>query len=242
MKIYLSIAVIALTVLVSCSNKEKRITEEEHEDHAPAGFVLLNKQQREALGLQLGTFQMRNLTTVIKVNGQLEVPPTGRADITVAIGGSVKSIKVFLGDKVVQGQLLAVLEHPDYITLQEDFAVVASQMNYLVKNYQRQKKLFENNVGSGKEFQLAEAEYFKAMAEYQGLKAKLLLLDLSPDKIANGAISDTVSIFSPVNGYITQINVNIGSYADAGDILFRVTDNSAVHADFIVYEQDVHLV
>ena len=39
------------------------------------------------------------------------------ADVTAIIGGNVKEIKVFHGDKVNKGQVLAILEHPDYIVL-----------------------------------------------------------------------------------------------------------------------------
>ena len=242
MKTKLFITILALVSLISCNTEKNNPQEEEHEAHGPEGVVVLNEAQRDALKLKLGSFQMRNLTTVVKTNGQLEVPPSGRADVTVAIGGNVKSIKVFLGDKVKKGQLLAVLEHPDYIALQEDFAVVANQLEYLEKNYERQKELFENNVGSGRDYQQAKAEYNTAKVRYEGLKSRLQLLDLSPEKIKKGTISNTVSIYAPIKGYINKINVKIGSFADARNKLFEITDNSAIHADFMVYENDVHLV
>jgi len=96
MKTKLFITLLALVSLISCNTGNNNPQEEEHEVHSPEGVVVLNEAQCEALKLKLGSFQMRNLTTVVKTNGQLEVPPSGRADVTVAIGGNVKSIKVFL--------------------------------------------------------------------------------------------------------------------------------------------------
>ena len=242
MKTKLSIAIFVLIALVSCNTNKQNDKEEEHTENVLPGVVVLNKAQREALNLTLGGFQMRNLTTVVKVNGNLEVPPAGRADVTVAIGGNVKEILVFTGDKVKKGRLLAVLEHPDYISLQEDFAVVASQMEFLEKNYERQKELYENNVGSGKQYQQAKAEYNKFKAKYEGLKTRLLLLNISPEKVIEGNISATVNVYSPINGFVNEIDVKIGSYVDARDKLFEIADNSAIHADFMVYEKDIHLV
>ncbi|MCF6171345.1 MAG: efflux RND transporter periplasmic adaptor subunit [Bacteroidales bacterium] len=242
MKTKIILSIFVLVSLISCNTENNSQKEEAHEEHGPEGVVVLNEPQRQSLNLKTGPFQMRNLTTVVKTNGQLEVPPTGRADVTVAIGGNVKSIKVFLGDKVKKGQLLAVLEHPDYIALQEDFAVVASQLEYLEKNYERQKELFENNVGSGRDYQQAKAEYNTSMARYEGLKSRLLLLDLSPEKVKKGSISNTVSIYAPISGFVNKINVKIGSFADAKNKLFEITDNSAIHADFMVYEKDVYLL
>ena len=233
----------AIATLISCNTKNKTAGEgEEHEEHSPEGIVILNKNQREALKLKLGSFQMRNLTTVVKSNGQLEVPPANSADITAVIGGNVKEIKVFHGDRVSKGQLLAVLEHPDYIALQESFAEVANRLEFLEQEFERQKELFENNVGAGRDFQQAKAEYNTAKAKYEGLKSRLQLLNLSPDKIMQGNISNTININSPINGFVNEVNIKVGTYVDATNKLFAISDNSAIHADFMVYEKDVYLV
>jgi cobalt-zinc-cadmium efflux system membrane fusion protein len=236
------IAFIALATLVSCSTNKKDAHEDEHEEHGPEGVVMLNEQQQEALDLQLGSFQMRNLTTVVKTNGELAVPPASSADITAVIGGNVKSIKIFHGDKVYRGQLLAVLEHPDYISIQEDFAEVANNLEFLEKEYNRQKELFENKVGAGRDYQEAKSKYNTAKAKYAGLKSRLQLLHLSPEKVKQGQISNTVSIISPINGFINEVNIKVGTYVDASNKMFEITDNSAIHADFMIYEKDVHLL
>jgi len=243
MKTKIITAFFAMTTLMSCNSKNKVDNQgEEHEEHGPEGVVVLNENQREALNLKLGTFQMRNITTVVKSNGQLEVPPASSAEVTAVIGGHVKEIKVFYGDRVKKGQLLAVLEHPDYIALQEEFAETANSLEFLEQEFERQKELFENNVGAGRDYQQAKAGYNTAKAKYEGLKSRLQLINLSPAKIKEGIISNTVSILSPINGFVNEINIKVGSYVDAKDILLEITDNSAIHADFIVYEKDVHLV
>ncbi|WP_421917872.1 efflux RND transporter periplasmic adaptor subunit [Marinifilum sp.] len=243
MKTKIFIALLAVATLLSCnSTKQNKHQGEEHEEHGPEGVVVLNEQQQKALNLKLGNFQMRNLTSVVKTNGQLEVPPANSADITAVIGGNVKQIRVFHGDKVKEGQLLAVLEHPDYIVLQENFSEIANRLEYLEKEYERQKELFENKIGAGKVYQQAKAEYKTAKAKYEGLKSRLQLLHLSPEKVIEGKISNTVNILSPINGYVNEVNIKVGTYVDARDKLFAITDNSTIHADFMVYEKDVHLV
>ncbi|MBE9511746.1 MAG: efflux RND transporter periplasmic adaptor subunit [Bacteroidetes bacterium] len=228
---------------MSCNSEKKYSAEgEEHEEHGPEGVVVLNKRQRKALNLKLGNFQMRNLTTVVKTNGQLVVPPASSAYVTAVIGGNIKEIKVFYGDKVNKGKVLAILEHPDYIALQEDFSEIANTLEFLEQEYERQKKLFENNVGAGKDYQHSKTEYNIAKARYEGLKSRLKLLNISPQKVKEGNISNSVSIISPINGYVNEVNIKVGSYVDAKDKLFEITDNSTIHADFYIYEKDVHLV
>ncbi len=243
MKTKIFIAFIAIATLMSCnSGNNKGHGDEEHEEHGAEGVVVLKKNQRDALNLKLGSFLMRNLTTVVKTNGQLEVPPSSSAEVTAIIGGNVKNIKVFHGDRVSKGQLLAVLEHPDYIILQEQFSEVANKLEYLEKEYERQEELFENNVGAGKDYQQAKSEYKTAKAKYAGLKSRLQMINLSPDKIEEGIISNTVNIISPINGFVNDVNIKVGTYVDAKDKLFAITDNSEMHADFMIYEKDVHLV
>ncbi len=243
MKTKIVTAIIAFATLMSCNSEKTENHEGEgHEEHGQEGVVVLNEKQQEALELKLGTFQMRNLTTVVKTNGQLNVAPESSAEVTAIIGGNVKKIKVFHGDKVRKGQVLAVLEHPDYITLQEDFSAMANKLEFLGQEYDRQKKLFENNVGAGKDYQQVKSEYNTAKSRYQGLKSRLLLLNLSPEEVKKGIISNTINIVSPINGYVNQIKIKVGTYVDAKDKLFEITDNNAIHADFMIYEKDVHLL
>lgn len=243
MKTKIIVAFIAMATLLSCNSKNKIDNQgENHEEQGAEGIVVLNENQREALNLKLGTFQMRNLTTVVKLNGQLEVPPANSAEVTAIIGGNVKEIKVFHGDKVSKGQQLAVLEHPDYIVLQEEFAETANSLEFLEQEYERQKELFENNVGAGRDYQQAKSGYNTAKAKNAGLKSRLQLLNLSPENVMEGNISNTITINSPINGFVNEVNIKVGTYVDAKDKLFAISDNSAIHADFMVYENDVHLV
>jgi len=242
MKTKIVLTLFAFSILFSCSNAPREAEPDNHEEQVPEGVVVLNKAQREALDLRLDTFMMRNLTTVIKTNGQLEVPPSGSAEVTAFIGGNVKKINVFHGDKVQKGQVLAILEHPDYIALQEDFAEVSNRLDFLEQEYNRQKKLFENNVGAGKDFQQVKADYNTAKAKYEGLKSRLELLRLSPEKVKAGAILNSINIVSPINGYVNEIKIKVGTYVGAQDKLFEITDNSQIHADFMVYENDVYLL
>ncbi|HHH53716.1 MAG TPA: efflux RND transporter periplasmic adaptor subunit [Bacteroidetes bacterium] len=243
MKIKILLGLLAFATLLSCNtinNVEQK--EEEHEEHSESGIVILNKKQQEALNIKLDTFQMRNLTTTVKTNGQLKVPPAATAEVTAIIGGNVKQIKVFQGDKVHKGQVLLILEHPDYIALQEQYAETAHKLEFLEKEYERRKELYENNVGAGRDFQKIKSEYNVEKAKYKGLRSRLKLLNISPEKVLKGEISSTITIKSPINGYVNEINVKIGKYVDAKDVLFEISDNNSIHADFIIYEKDVHLV
>ena len=236
------VLVILFSLAIASCNTNQAHDNDEHENHEEENIVFLTKQQQAALGLKLGNITMRNLTTIVKINGQLEVSPENKAVVTAIMGGNVKEISVFNGDRVSKGQVLAVLEHPDYISLQEDFAVIAHNLNFSEKEYLRQKELYENNVSAGKNYQKALAEYSKAKAKYNGLKTRLELLNLSPSEIINGNISSTIKVLSPISGFVNEVNIKLGTYVDAQYKMFEIADNSRIHADFMVYENDIHLL
>jgi len=246
MKTKILILFAAINFIFACNNTQKNHTEnsghEEHDEHLQKGMVKLNQKQEEALGLKLGMFEMRNLTTVIKTNGQLEVPPSGTADITALMGGNVRKIKVFHGDKVKKGQILAILEHPDFITIQEEYSNVLHNLNFLEQDYKRQKELFENNAGAGKDYQKAKSVYNIAKSKLNAIKSRLSLMHISAENVEQGNITNRIAIYSPLNGYVTEINIKLGTYVEPKDKMFEITDNSEIHADFMVYEKDVDLI
>src|SRR5690625_1897309 len=96
--------------------------EKQQQIHEKAeGIIRLSFQQQKAIGLQTGKIKYRNMNSSIRISGQLELPPQYHAKVSTFIGGNIKKIKVIEGDFVHKGQVLAIVAHPDYIELQQDF-------------------------------------------------------------------------------------------------------------------------
>ncbi len=231
-------------LLSACNNpKPADQSEEHHEEHESAGDIAqLTAQQQQAIGLALGHIENRHLNTSVKVTGRLELPPQYHAVVSTFMGGNVKKINVIEGDYVKEGEVLAWLEHLDYIELQQNFQQLVSSLVYLKEEFQRKKILYEKQVSSAKSYQNAAAQYQSAMARYRGMKQKLQLLGLSPDAVEDGKISAAIAVRSPISGYVKAINISTGQYAATQAELFEITNNEHVHADFMVYEKDAHKV
>jgi cobalt-zinc-cadmium efflux system membrane fusion protein len=41
---------------------------------------------------------------------------------------------------------------------------------------------------------------------------------------------------------VNEVTIKLGTYVDARDKMIEITDNNALHADFLIYEKDVHLI
>lgn len=181
---------------------------------------------------------MKNLSEVINANGYTKLPPQNQADVSVFMGGVVKSIKVIEGQQVTAGQTLATMESPEFIKLQQAFLTSKSNLEFLAAEFQRQKTLSEENVNSRKTFERTKADYEVETAQYRSLQKQLTMLRL--DSTGNG--NSIVPIQAPISGYVTDVNVKIGSNAEPGKPLFSIVDNTKMHVDLLVYEKDLHKV
>lgn len=203
---------------------------------------MLTAKQFDALQMEIDTLKMRNMSGYVEANGQLEVPPQNEATITTVVGANVVSIEVIEGDKVRKGQTVAYLSHPNIIEKQTDYLDAFSNSQFLKKEYERQKTLYDAGVGSGANFQKAEAKYQASRSKVNGLEAQLQQLSISSSGVRNGTIYQRVSLRSPIEGFVQKVEIKTGQYVDPQTDLIEIVDTHHVHADLMVFEKDVHKV
>ncbi len=236
-----------MLAVTSCgeSKAKDNATKENHEHEETGNHeegkeeVMLSQQQFEALQMQTDTLHMRNMSGYVEANGQLEVPPQNEATITSVVGANVVSIEVIEGDKVAKGQTVAYLSHPNIIQKQTDYLDAFSNSQFLKGEYERQQKLYDAGVGSGLNFQKAQAEYRASRGRVKGLAAQLQQLNINAGGVEKGTIYQRVALRSPIEGHVQKVKVKTGQYVDPQTDLFEVVDTHHVHADLMVFEKDV---
>ena len=171
-------------------NDQEGEQHERHEGHGEEGMgeVHLSNLKFKSLGMKVDTMPTRPISGVVEANGQLEVPPQHEATVTAIVGGNTTSIKVIEGDKVNKGQVLAYLSHPILTEIQTKYITAYNRSEYLEQEYHRQKKLYEEGVGSGKTFQETKSDYQSMKGEVKGYEAQLRQLNLKVEKIRNGDV------------------------------------------------------
>ena len=50
-------------------------------------------------------------------------------------------------------------------------------------------------------------------------------------------ISKSVNIYSPIDGFVSKVNVNIGKYVNPADILFELINPDDIHLNLKVFEK-----
>ncbi|MBK6832679.1 MAG: efflux RND transporter periplasmic adaptor subunit [Flavobacteriales bacterium] len=211
----------------------------EEEGHGGGSTVTVSPQQFAAIDGVLGKVEMKDLTTALKATGFLKVPPQNVADVTAALGGTVREVLVQEGDHVKKGQALASIADKAIIDLQRDYLDAKARLVYAKAELDRQTELAGANVSAQKTLQQATAEHASLRASVNANAELLRLINIDPDKLNADAIRSTGSIVSPIDGTVAHIAVNVGSKASGDTPLLRVVNNSKLHVDLFLYEQDI---
>ncbi len=231
----------SMAVLLACNgNKNDKVEAATNQkvDTVVSQVVTLNAEQLKSANLSFGLAQTKAMHKILKVNGLIDVPPSNIVSISIPMGGYLKKTSLIPGMLVKKGNLLAVMEDPIYIELQQDYLTSKSKLTYLEADYIRQRDLNATKAVSDKIFQLAKSDFESQKYLVKSLSEKLKLLGIDPLLLNENNISRAINFNSPINGYITKVNVNIGKYVNPTDVLFEIIDPSDLHLRLIVFEND----
>lgn len=226
-----------LLLLIGCNSKNT--TEKETEVVTEENVVNLTDAQLQNANIQIGNFEKRNISSTLKVSGIIDVPPQNLVSISMPLGGYLKSTKLLPGMHVAKGEILATMEDQQYIQLQQDYLITKSKLNFAQQEYERQKELNQSKASSDKVFQLAESDYKNLRITLSGLGEKLKLIYVNPATLTESNLSKSIRIYSPINGFVSKVNVNIGKNVNPSDVLFELINPSDIHLNLKVFEKDI---
>lgn len=232
--------IVLMVLLVSgCHNKNNPV---EPVNESEVKYIELTKQQFETGKMELGQPFEHSFSEVVSSKGYLKAAPDGIAQISVAISGRVKNIRRNVGEMVKKGELLFQLEGNEIIDLQQEFVQNHSKLSLAQQELDRMKLLIDENIVAQKEHQMALSEFQILKATNDALSAKLELLHLNPQKIAQGNIAATVSVFAPISGFITRQNIIIGEFLEPQKNALEIIDIQKLQLNLFVFEKDMMLL
>lgn len=233
------IIIIALS-LFSCGHETAK--PEAKKESASETLVALTDAQIKNAGIQTGKPEMKSLHALLRVNGVVDVPPQNLISISFPLGGFLKSTELLPGMKISKGQAIAVMENESFIQLEQDYLIAKSKMEFLQKEFERQKLLNATKSTSDKVFEQTQSDYHTQKITAGALREKLLLIGVNPDNLNENNISRSVNISSPINGYVSAVNVNVGKYVNPTDVLFELVNPTDLHLALTVFEKDLALI
>ncbi len=227
-----------MVLLAACGGNTTENTTEEKAKNGD--LVQLNDKQMLNAGIVTGMGEKKNISSVLKVNGKIEVPPQNIVSVSIPLGGYLKSTHLLPGTKIKKGEVIAVIEDPQYIQIQQDYLTAVARLNFLEKEFTRQSELNQSKASSDKVLQQTEADFKAQKIASKSLYEKLKLIGVTPEKLDENSISRSINVYAPIDGYVSKVNVNIGKYVNPADVIFELINPTDIHLGLTVFEKDVN--
>ncbi len=217
-------------------------------------MALLGGSKEDIIQVQTEKVVKRNITQKVSATGTID--PEFKVAITPEVTGEIIALPVKEGNKVKKGQLLISIKGDNYIaqkdraeaSLQASRATLTmrqAELDKLTSEYDRIKELHAKKLSSDSELETAKSNYLSSKGGLETAKANVAQGEASVKEI-NDQIRK-LSIYSPMDGTITQLNVELGErvlgsgYSQGTDIM-TVSDLASMQAVVDVDENDVVLL
>ncbi len=219
-------------------------SDHEHNEHTDEKTVILNKAQYLNAEIDTGWFAIKNLSDVVNASGYTELNPQNKAAVSMPLNGIIKTIKVIEGQYVKKGQEIATMQSLEYSNmllekakLNEELVLSNASIPFLQQEYERQVQLGEDGATSIQNLQKSNADLQIELAKVESVKSQISILEQTIGMFnANGI---DLPVIAPISGYITHVDINIGSAVETNRTLFSIVNNNKMHVDLLVYENDL---
>ena len=218
-----------LLSLPAAGDESREAKEESKKDKKP---ITVDPGIAKALGIEIGTAAPGTLATEFTVMGSVGFDDTKVARIAVRVSGTVRQLNKSIGDKVAQGDVLAVLDSRDIADAKATYIAAKDKLSLAEKTLVRLRELLRAGGGAQKDFLAAQRDFNQAQIDLRNAAQGLLTLGLSRadlDKIdvEHGDLA-RYEIVSPFAGEVLEKQIFIGELLPANRDVFVVADLDVV--------------
>ena len=219
-----------------------------------AVIILLNLQsQREkTVKVTVDKVKRQDLTSLVSASG--EVKPKKNVEISAQVPGRIIKIGVVEGQEVKAGDFLLKLDSTQYEAYAErDRALIQGAKADLIQGearltrdrsfYERQKKLYDEELISKDQLEMAKVQYDVSVAQVSAVTSSIRQAEASLKSTLDNIAKTTY--VAPIDGVITSLRVEegevaiIGTMNNPGTVLLTLADLSVMEVEVEVDETDV---
>jgi len=164
-------------------------------------------RKKPATPVEVLEINPKDFTRFVEIQGRVEADDF--VNVSSEIGGRITSLLVEEGDYVRKGQLLATT---DLETVEKQIAEIETQLELANTVYERQKRLWDQNIGS-------EIQYLEAKTRMEGLEKSLETLESQISK---------KNIYAPIGGYVDREFLQEGETASPGMPIIQILNTAEI--------------
>lgn len=227
MKYNLLIAtIIASTTLLSCK-KEVETPE------IKTSFVLSDNMFKTTT---TATATLETVKNELNFFGKITADDNKSINVYPLVGGSVKSVKVELGDYVKKGQVLAVIKSTEIADFEKEMIDAKSDLMVAKNNLKVITDLYEGKLNSERDVLQAKNQVEKAKSELSRVEEIYKIYNIKPGSL--------YEVKAPISGFVILKNINQDMLLrnDRSENIFDIAEISEVWAIANVNESEIDKV
>ncbi|NOS99462.1 MAG: efflux RND transporter periplasmic adaptor subunit [Phycisphaerales bacterium] len=206
---------------------------------------LVSADMARRTGLTFFEVARQPLTYSVTCNAEIAYDGNRFAQLSSRVPGVVRGVRVDLGAKVAQGNVLAVIDSPELAAAKSDLLQAMSSVALQTKSFERESALGKTGLSPLRDVQEIENRLTEARIAESLAAQKLRLLGLSEEEVAYlRETSDTSSLLSltaPFDGEVVERTAVIGETVETSRMLFSVADTARMWAMLDLAEPRVQL-
>lgn len=222
-----------------------------HDDHQhdnghghEEGAVWLSPDARSTFGIEVAEAGPGKLEHTITLPGEVRLNADKVAHIVPRVSGMVREVRKNLGDAVIAGEVIAVLDSRELADAKAADLAAASRHDLAKANIERIQKLFEKKIAPEEELLKARQILAETDIDHKTAEAKLHALGLTQEQVEKlHEEKDTdysrYEIKAPFAGAVIEKHITLGEVVSPDTSCFVLADLSNVWIDVTVYPQDV---
>jgi membrane fusion protein, heavy metal efflux system len=190
--------------------------------------------------LTLDVVTAKDIQRRLALPSVVEADPARTVKVLPPVAGRVVDLKVQLGERVEQGQELAIIDSGDLAQAYSDSEKARSSLKLAQQALDRMKVLEKYSAVAVKDREQAQNDYTQAQAELARSQSRLRAIGVSADPAQEGRL---LSLKSPVTGSVIDLQVAPGAYLnDPTAATMTIANLDTVWVTANVPEKDTALV
>ena len=209
--------------------------------------VHLEDNRISEFGIELAKAGPGNISIHIDLPGQIALNGDRVAHIVPRVSGIARKVLKTLGDTVLKGEVMAVLESRVLADAKAGFLAARERVSLARANFKREEKLWKRKITSEQEYLEAKQAYAEAKIQLRSYEQKLHALGFSEEYLKKLPTLPDISytrypIVAPFSGTVIEKHIVLGEFIRDDTTVYVVSDLSSVWVNISIYQKDLPLV
>jgi cobalt-zinc-cadmium efflux system membrane fusion protein len=205
----------------------------EHDGHDRSRTVELTEKAESRYELKVKQARGGSLVDRVSAPAKVKHSPDRKLHVTPLVKGRVSELHVTVGDRVEEGDPLAVMRSIELGRARAAVERATSDLEVARSNFERVEKLRADGIVSDRRFLEDKSEFESAKADLQAARSELETYGVG------GGSGPHYTLTSEIDGRVIEQHVSAGEVKIPSEAMLMVADNSPVWVVGRVYERDI---